>query len=133
MIENNLKKISRHLKLRFPVTQISQDLGYSKGVVSEYYNNKRELSENFKEQFENYYKIKFSDFEEQPPDGANSPNPNNPKHMRELLNAQERVIKSMEITISTLQDRIRDLEKENFFSTKSLPERNESDKDKKAR
>lgn len=121
------------MKLKHPVTDISNALGWSKGQVSQYYNDKIEMSANFKETFENHYKIKFSDFEEQPPDGAYSPNPNNLKHMRELLNAHERTIKHMEITISTLQDRIRDLEKENFFSTKSLPERNESDEDKRAR
>ena len=118
--------------MRFPVTKISQDLGYSKGVVSEYFNNKRELSEKFRQQFENHYKIKFSDFHDPPKDETNFKN-NNPEHMRDLLNAQERIIASMEKTISTLEDRIRDLERENFFSTKSLPERDESEEDKRAR
>lgn len=133
MIKNNLKKISKHLKLKHPVTDISNSLGWSKGQVSQYYNDKIEMSANFKETFANHYKIKFSDFEEPPPDEAYSNNQPNPTHMRDLLNAQERIIASMEKTISTLEDRIRDLERENFFSAQSLPERDETDEDKRAR
>lgn len=90
------------------------------------------MSDNFKNKFANFYNVKFSDFHDPPKDETDFKN-NNPEHMRELLNAQERVIKNMEITISTLQDRIKDLERENFFSTKPLPERDESDEDKRAR
>ena len=132
MIKNNLKKISKHLKLKHPVTDISNTLGWSKGQVSQYLNDKVEMSANFKEEFAKHYKIDFSDFED---DNRKDDDylTKNPKYMRDLLKAQERTISSMEKTIATLEDKIRYLEKENFFSTKSLPERNESDEDKKAR
>lgn len=130
MIENNLKKISRYLKMRFPTTQISQDLGYSKGVVSEYFNNKKEMSGNFRELFEKKYQIKFSDFEK---DDESQNQYNNPEHMRELLNEKERTIRHMELSISILQDRIKDLERENLFSTQPLSERGEEGREKKAR
>lgn len=130
MIENNLKKISRYLKMRFPTTQISQDLGYSKGVVSEYFNNKKEISGNFRELFEKKYQIKFSDFEK---DDESQNQYNNPEHMRELLNEKERTIRHMELSISILQDRIKDLERENLFSTQPLSERGEEGREKKAR
>jgi len=130
MIENNLKKISRYLKMRFPTTQISQDLGYSKGVVSEYFNNKKEISGNFRELFEKKYQIKFSDFEK---DDESQNQYNNPEHMRELLNEKERTIRHMELSISILQDRIKDLERENLFSTQPLSERGEEGQEKKAR
>lgn len=64
MINNNLKKITSNLGMRFPIAQISKDLEYSKGIVSEYYNNKKELSENFKEQFANFYKIPLESFKD---------------------------------------------------------------------
>lgn len=63
MNETILKKIAKDLKMRFPSAQISNDLQYSKGVISQYLNGKRELSENFKEMFENFYNVKFSDYE----------------------------------------------------------------------
>lgn len=132
MIKNNLKIISEHLGFKHPVTEISKDLGWSKGQVSQYYNDKIAMSDNFKNKFANYYNVKFSDFHDPPKDEINFKN-NNPEHMRDLLNAQERIIASMEKTISTLEDRIRDLERENFFSTKSLPERDESEEDKRVR
>ena len=132
MIKNNLKIIAKHLKMKHPVTQISNDIGWSKGQVSQYYNDKLPMSANFKEEFANFYKIDFSDFED-------TPNKTDYKtqididYMKNLLNAQERIIASMEKTISTLEDRIKDLERENFFSTKSLQEGDEGDKNKKAR
>lgn len=116
--------------MRFPTTQISQDLGYSKGVVSEYFNNKKEISGNFRELFEKKYQIKFSDFEK---DDESQNQYNNPEHMRELLNEKERTIRHMELSISILQDRIKDLERENLFSTQPLSERGEEGQEKKAR
>lgn len=59
----SLEKAANHLKMRFPIAKISKDLGFSKSNVSEYYNGKREMSQNFKEQFENFYKIRLEDFE----------------------------------------------------------------------
>lgn len=119
--------------MRFPTTQISQDLGYSKGVVSEYFNNKKEISGNFRELFEKKYQIKFTDFEEDDESQNQYNNLNNPEHMRELLNEKERTIRHMELSISILQDRIKDLERENLFSTQPLPERGEEGREKKAR
>nr|WP_299067079.1 hypothetical protein [uncultured Allomuricauda sp.] len=60
--EKILERIANYLNIRFPVATFSKDLEYSKGVVSQYYNGKREISESFRKSFENYYNIKFSDF-----------------------------------------------------------------------
>lgn len=60
IIENNLKETADKLGLRFPIAQISKDLNYSKGVISQYYNNKKELSENFINHFESFYNVKIS-------------------------------------------------------------------------
>lgn len=65
MEENILQKVAKHLKMRFPATQISEDLSYSKSAISQFLNNKKEISEKFKKQFEAFYNIKFSDFEEE--------------------------------------------------------------------
>lgn len=59
MIDNKLKEIAKHLKIRFPNAEFSKNLGFSKGVVSEYLNNKKNASENFLEALENYYKIDY--------------------------------------------------------------------------
>lgn len=70
MKENILKKIAEHLGIRFPIATFSKDLSFSKGVVSEYYNGKKAISNNFKERFENFYGIKFEDFEGKTPTEA---------------------------------------------------------------
>lgn len=57
MISNNLKIVAKHLKIRFAVSEWAKELGYSKGVVSEYYNDKKQASGNFIEQLENHYNI----------------------------------------------------------------------------
>ena len=57
-----LGKAVKHLGIRFPNAQIVKDLGYSKGVVSEYLNNKKLPSEQFIEAFENFYKIDLKSF-----------------------------------------------------------------------
>ena len=62
MIDNKLKEIATKLNIRFPNADFSQNLGFSKGVVSEYLNNKKQLSQNFIEQLENFYNIKYHDF-----------------------------------------------------------------------
>jgi len=54
---NALQIAVNKLGMRFPGKQLSQDLNISKGVVSEYLNGKRELSENFKSSFHNHYGI----------------------------------------------------------------------------
>lgn len=61
-----LKKAVKHLGIRFPNAQLVKDLGYSKGVVSEYLNNKKLPSEQFIESFENFYKIDLKSFIEVP-------------------------------------------------------------------
>lgn len=63
-----LKKIADHLKIRFPVAELSRELDYAKGAVSEFLNGKKEMSENFKELLENKYSIKVSDFENETQD-----------------------------------------------------------------
>ena len=132
MIKNNLKIISEHLKMRYPVTQIARDLGWSKGQVSQYFNDKIEMSENFKKEFANFYNINFSDFEE--PDEKDSINPKKLiNHMEQILFAKQETIEQMKKTIALLEDKVKDLERDNLFSTKPHPERNESDPGKKAR
>lgn len=60
----SLEIAANKLKMRFPISQIAKDLGFSKGNVSEYYNGKREMSINFKEQFKNFYKIDLEELAE---------------------------------------------------------------------
>jgi len=62
MIENNLKEISNKLGIRFPIAEFSRQLNMSKGVISEYYNNKKRVSENFIAKLENRYNIVFKTF-----------------------------------------------------------------------
>lgn len=69
----SLEKASTLLKMRFPIAKISKDLGVSKSNVSEYYNGKKPMSENFKEQFNNFYKVNLVDLE----DDSNSMDANN--------------------------------------------------------
>ncbi len=59
MINNNLKEIAEILNIRFPNAEFSKNLGFSKGVVSEYLNDKKRISGNFVEQFENFYKVSY--------------------------------------------------------------------------
>ena len=63
MSDSVLMKIAKKLKIRFPVAELSRELDYSKGVISQYYNGKKDMSENFKELLENKYNIKVADFE----------------------------------------------------------------------
>lgn len=81
--------------MRFPKSQISQDLGYSKGIVSGYFNNKKEVSKSFRVLFENKYHIKFSDIEDDDEVQNQCYNLNNLEYMRELLNEKERIIRHM--------------------------------------
>lgn len=60
-----LAKAAKALKMRFPGKTISSDLNISKGVVSEYLNGKKELSENFKIAFREFYKIDIDDFDDE--------------------------------------------------------------------
>ena len=57
-----LSNIAKHLGMKFPIAGFANDLGYSKGIVSEYYNNKKEISDKFIEKIEEVYNIKFIDF-----------------------------------------------------------------------
>lgn len=66
MSESVLKRITKSLGIRFPIAELSRELDYSKGVVSQYYNDKKEMSENFKELLENRYRIRVQDFENNP-------------------------------------------------------------------
>ncbi len=52
-----LKKICKDLGMRFPIAQMNRDLGYSKGMISDYYNGKQEISSKFEETFKDFYKI----------------------------------------------------------------------------
>ena len=63
MSESVLKRITKSLGIRFPIAELSRELDYSKGVVSQYYNDKKEMSENFKKLLEKRYRIRVQDFE----------------------------------------------------------------------
>lgn len=62
MIDNKLKEIAKKLNIRFANAELSKNLGFSKGVVSEYLNNKKRVSQNFIEELENYYEINYLEF-----------------------------------------------------------------------
>ncbi len=57
-----LNKIIEDLGIRFPVATISRDLGMSKGIISEYINDKKQPSKNFIERFEKQYKINSKNY-----------------------------------------------------------------------
>jgi predicted transposase YbfD/YdcC len=57
-----LNIIIEDLEIRFPVATISRDLNMSKGIVSEYINNKKVPSENFINLFEKHYKINSKNY-----------------------------------------------------------------------
>lgn len=57
MYNKNLIEKVAGMKFDNAVTQISNDLGYSKGTVSSYLNGKIKASKNFIEEFANFYKL----------------------------------------------------------------------------
>lgn len=57
-----LEKMIAFLRLRFPVAELSQELGYSRGAVSNYINGKKPISEAFIQAIEQNYGIKAEDF-----------------------------------------------------------------------
>jgi hypothetical protein len=57
MYNKNLIERVSIMKFDNPVTQISNDLQYSKGTVSSYLNGKIKASKNFIEDFANFYKL----------------------------------------------------------------------------
>lgn len=57
-----LQKIADYLELRFPVAEFAEELGYSKGAVSNYMSGNKPVSENFVRSIENHYKINAKDF-----------------------------------------------------------------------
>lgn len=64
MLNINLIKIVNSLSLKHPVTQISKDLGISKGTVSSYYNGNIKASEPFLEKFANFYKVSLEELKD---------------------------------------------------------------------
>ncbi len=58
-----LNIIIEDLKIRFPVATISRDLQISKGIVSEYINNKKVPSQNFVKLFEKHYNIDVNTYQ----------------------------------------------------------------------
>lgn len=63
MSESLLKKAVKKLNIKFPVARLSREMEYSQGVISEYLNGKREMSEAFKEKFEKIFSFSFSELE----------------------------------------------------------------------
>lgn len=57
-----LKKMIDYLEIRFPVKELSETLGYSKGAVSNYLNGNKPVSESFVHSLENHYNISYGDF-----------------------------------------------------------------------
>lgn len=66
-----LENLSKHLGFRFPIARLSEDTGYSKGAVSEYYNEKKEISKKFILKLEETYNINFENFLTQELDNSN--------------------------------------------------------------
>ena len=62
IIDNKLQMIADEKGIRFPNAEFSRNLGFSKGVVSEYLNNKKRVSENFIQCLENFYGINYREF-----------------------------------------------------------------------
>lgn len=62
MIMSNLdlKKACKELGIKFPIADMSKNLNYSKGMVSDYYNGKKEVSAKFSEAFIEHYNYKSS-------------------------------------------------------------------------
>lgn len=60
MNKNLIKQVNK-LGFRFPNAQISKDLDYSKGTLSEILKGNRKASENFLKKFSKFYKIAYED------------------------------------------------------------------------
>lgn len=60
-MNKNLIKHVNKLGFRFPNAQISKDLEYSKGTLSEVLKGNRKASENFLKKFSNFYNIAYKD------------------------------------------------------------------------
>jgi len=61
MLNVNFIKAVDSLNLKYPVAQMSSDLGVSKGTVSSYYNGNIKASDPFLKKFANFYKIPLKD------------------------------------------------------------------------
>lgn len=57
-----LRNYVKTLNFRFPVAQITKDLGYTKGQVSQYLSGKIKASVNFITDFENFYDVDLKKF-----------------------------------------------------------------------
>ena len=62
--KETLQRIVDYLNLRFPVAELSEELGYSKSAVSNYLSGKKPVSESFVKSIENKYNINGADFTE---------------------------------------------------------------------
>jgi len=102
------------LKIKFPTAQISKDLNYSQGVISQYINGKREMSENFRAEFEKFYNIKFSDFEDK--------NENYQKDSEILFSGYDKKINEIKIEIEELNIESKRLKEEDSEGNKKTIE-----------
>ncbi|WP_313374274.1 LexA family transcriptional regulator [Chishuiella sp.] len=55
-------KIVKSIKPKVNQSQLADSLGISKGYISDIFNNKKKLSDEVKEKFENFYNLKIPDF-----------------------------------------------------------------------
>lgn len=62
--KESLERIIDYLNIRFPVAELSDELGYSRSAVSNYINGKKPISESFIKSLENKYGIRAADFTE---------------------------------------------------------------------
>ena len=58
----NLQKAVNYLRLRFPVAELSRELGYHRSSISNWLRGERPLSKQFVKAFEDKFKVKLSDF-----------------------------------------------------------------------
>lgn len=71
MLNINFIKAVNDLDFKHAVSQISNDLGVSKGTVSSYYNGNIKASDPFLEKFANFYKISLQTLKDTPSDSIN--------------------------------------------------------------
>lgn len=61
MYNERLREIVKKFNFRFPNAQISKDLDYSKGTLSEILKGKRKATNSFLRKFSNFYNIPYED------------------------------------------------------------------------
>jgi transcriptional regulator with XRE-family HTH domain len=97
-----LQEIAEKLNVRFPVATWTRELGFSKSVVSKYYNSEKRPSENFIKKIESLYNINYNDFEKSSKKVLET---TETKSIDEIMDAKiEKALKPIKDDIQTLKD-----------------------------